>query len=86
MPVVRAPRHRSRLTGPVHGVNFVDGVGETDNEAALAYFAAHGYTVEEAAAELRGAALDEALEQAGLPKTGTADEKRARLAERRANA
>lgn len=31
--------------------------------------------------DLKGAALDEALEKAGLPKTGTADEKRARLAE-----
>lgn len=31
--------------------------------------------------ELKGAALDEALEKAGLPKSGTADEKRARLAE-----
>lgn len=34
--------------------------------------------------ELKGAALDEALEAAGLPKTGTADEKRARLAEHQA--
>jgi hypothetical protein len=31
--------------------------------------------------EIRGAALDKALEDAGLPKTGTADEKRQRLAE-----
>lgn len=31
--------------------------------------------------ELKGAALDAALDAAGLPKTGTADEKRARLAE-----
>ena len=31
--------------------------------------------------ELRGAALDAALEEAGLPKTGSADEKRARYAE-----
>ena len=29
--------------------------------------------------ELKGAALDAALEEAGLPKTGTADEKRASL-------
>jgi hypothetical protein len=33
------------------------------------------------AAELKGEALDKALEEAGLPKSGTADEKRARLAE-----
>lgn len=31
--------------------------------------------------ELKGAALDEALEAAGLPKTGSAAEKRQRLAE-----
>lgn len=31
--------------------------------------------------ELKGEALDAALEAAGLPKTGTADEKRVRLAE-----
>lgn len=34
----------------------------------------------ESSSDLKGAALDEALEQAGLPKTGSADEKRARLA------
>lgn len=34
--------------------------------------------------QLKGAALDEALEEAGLSKTGTADEKRARLAEHQA--
>ncbi len=33
------------------------------------------------AAELKGAELDAALESAGLPKSGLADEKRARLAE-----
>lgn len=33
------------------------------------------------ASELKGQALDDALEAAGLPKTGSADEKRARLAE-----
>lgn len=35
--------------------------------------------------ELKGAALDQALEDAGLPKSGSADEKRARLAEHQAN-
>lgn len=34
--------------------------------------------------ELKGEALDKALEDAGLPKTGTADEKRERLAENQA--
>lgn len=41
---------------------------------------------DEPAAELKGAALDEALEDAGLPKSGTADEKRQRLAEHRGQA
>ncbi|WP_076260866.1 hypothetical protein [Intrasporangium flavum] len=41
-----------------------------------------GETPDEAL-ELKGAALDQALEEAGLSKTGTADEKRARLAEHR---
>lgn len=34
------------FTGTVVGVTFSDGQGETENEAALAYFARHGYTVE----------------------------------------
>lgn len=34
---------------------------------------------------LRGAALDQALDDAGLSKAGTADEKRARLAEHQAD-
>lgn len=34
--------------------------------------------------ELKGEALDAALEDAGLPKSGSADEKRARLAEHQA--
>jgi hypothetical protein len=34
-----------------------------------------------AGSDLKGKALDEALDAAGLPKTGSADEKRARLAE-----
>jgi hypothetical protein len=33
------------------------------------------------AEELKGQALDDALEAAGLPKSGTADEKRRRLAD-----
>ncbi|WP_180279577.1 hypothetical protein [Rhodococcus qingshengii] len=33
--------------GKVAGVNFVDGVGETDDANALAYFTRHGYKVSE---------------------------------------
>ena len=39
---------------------------------------------EEEVEGLKGEALDEALKAAGLPRTGTADEKRARLAEHEA--
>lgn len=35
--------------------------------------------------QVKGAALDAALDAAGLPKTGSADEKRARLAEHEEN-
>lgn len=41
---------------------------------------ASAYSDDVDAAELKGKALDEALEEAGLPKSGTADEKRERLA------
>lgn len=33
-------------TGKVAGVSFVDGIGETEDATALAYFARHGYTVD----------------------------------------
>ncbi|MBP2522267.1 hypothetical protein J3A74_001375 [Rhodococcus sp. PvP104] len=33
--------------GKVAGVSFVDGVGETDDANALAYFIRHGYKVSE---------------------------------------
>jgi hypothetical protein len=39
-----------------------------------------GWQPDPPAAELKGKALDDALDQAGLPKSGTADEKRAALA------
>jgi hypothetical protein len=35
-----------------------------------------------AALELKGSQLEEALEEAGLPKSGNADEKRQRLADK----
>lgn len=34
------------FTGQVAGVDFVKGVGETDNPRAIAYFKRHGYRVE----------------------------------------
>jgi hypothetical protein len=50
-------------------------------------YAARGFEVSDVASQaeqLRGAALDKALDDAGLPKNGSAAEKRARLAEHRA--
>jgi hypothetical protein len=41
----------------------------------------HGTLAANVAAGLKGQALDAALDKASLPKDGTADEKRARLAE-----
>ncbi|GAB2519489.1 hypothetical protein [Paramicrobacterium agarici] len=37
------------FTGTVVGVNFADGVGETEDAGKLAYFRRQGYTVEESA-------------------------------------
>lgn len=34
------------FTGQVAGVQFTDGVGETVDEAALAYFERHGYSID----------------------------------------
>lgn len=36
-----------KFTGTVAGVNFVDSVGETDDETALQYFQRQGYTIED---------------------------------------
>lgn len=36
------------FTGKVAGVSFADGVGTTDDPAALAYFERHGYTIDSA--------------------------------------
>lgn len=46
MPAVKTPVEG--YTGTVAGVAFDDGVGETDDPRALAYFERHGYTVETA--------------------------------------
>ncbi|HEY9409332.1 MAG TPA: hypothetical protein VIQ30_22635 [Pseudonocardia sp.] len=44
----------AKFTGHVAGVDFVDGVGETDDQSRLSYFARHGYTIEGAAEEPAG--------------------------------
>lgn len=53
-----------------------------DDEEFLAAMASRQATKD--AEELRGKALDEALETAGLSKSGTVDEKRQRLADHQA--
>lgn len=60
-------------------------VVEVNTSAVEALIASGEFTVEGAAPpELRGEQLDDALRDAGLPLTGTADEKRQRLAEHNA--
>lgn len=44
MTVVKTPVEG--YNGKVAGVSFVDGVGETDDANALAYFTRHGYDVD----------------------------------------
>lgn len=46
MATVRTPVEG--FTGQVVGVDFADGVAEVSDEGALAYFARHGYAVDEA--------------------------------------
>lgn len=79
------------FNGIVVGVSFVDGVGDTDDPAALAYFERQGYTIE-ASAEAAGKELSpkqklvaEATELK-LDTKGTADELAARIAEHKAKA
>lgn len=50
--------------GKVVGVTFVDGVGETEDEAALSYFARQGYKVEAAKAPTKTAAEKKAEKEA----------------------
>jgi hypothetical protein len=75
-----------QLRTPAGDVNVVD-------ESLVDYYRQQGWTEEPTAAQLaavaaeaeaqqlKGAALDAALEEAGLSKAGSADEKRQRLAE-----
>lgn len=57
----------------------VDPGGDLSGAPAAEVLTEHSGDAEEPV-ELKGQALDDALEEAGLPKTGTADEKRERLA------
>lgn len=66
--------------GHAAGSHQPESAGEADPEQEIAGAEA----ADGGQPELKGGALDEALEEAGLPKTGSADEKRARLADHRA--
>ena len=62
------------------------GQGDPDSESEGPSDADSPADAETPAAELKGQGLHDALEAAGLPTTGSADEKRARLAEHRGEA
>ena len=81
-------------TGVVAGVAFADGVGETEDKNALAYFARHGYQVDgksstsgsdgkELTPKQKAQAEAKSL---GLSDSGTKDEIEARIAEHKKQA
>lgn len=72
------PLYRNNETGDVETIP-VEMQDKYDNNPIFAAWSR--FVPESEAADLKGAALDEALEDAGLPKSGSADDKRARLAE-----
>ena len=82
MPWVRVRDHEGNEFDRQHDD---EGIGEQYQlvkgypENTSPYPRPHKYPV-----DLKGAALDEALDQAGLPKTGSAADKRDRLAEHEA--
>lgn len=86
---------QATITAPTEGFNgaiglvqFHNSVAVTDDLAVIGYCeGAPGYTVEydsQKSTFLKGAELTKALEDAGLSLEGTADEKRARLADHQA--
>lgn len=88
-PTVVSPEvHASQGVRPVKpGDVHVDDPAEQDQaEKAHADHGRGNDDGEPAPGDLKGAELDDALSKAGLAKTGTADEKRARLAEHLAQA
>lgn len=87
------------FTGTVVGVAFTDGVGHTDNHAAIAYFNRHDYGSVpplpdcagcEPVAEVKELTPKQKLQaeaaELNLDTEGTADDLKARIAEYKANA
>lgn len=80
-------------TGKVAGVSFADGVGETDDPAALAYFERHGYDITPHSPPADGdkgkelspkEKLQAEAKALGLDDSGKVDEIKARIAEHKA--
>lgn len=85
MATVRTPN--PAFTGTRGGVVFVDGVGETDDPAALAYFGRAGYTIGSAAKPLEKmnkTELTAIAAELGLGTEGTNRELAERIAAARA--
>lgn len=76
-------------TGKVAGVSFADGVGETEDPAALAYFERHGYDItthgppnqDEGKEPSPKEKLQAEAKALGLDDSGKVDELKARIAE-----
>ncbi|UOQ58102.1 hypothetical protein MUN78_04450 [Leucobacter allii] len=76
-------------TGKVAGVTFADGVGETEDPAALAYFERHGYEIgagDEGKEPSPKEKLQAEAKALGLDDAGKVDELKARIAEHKAAA
>lgn len=88
-PTIHTPVEH--YTGPVIGVQFIDGEGQTEDPAKLAYFERHGYSITpdaETSDEPKELSPKEKLQaeakELGLDTTGKVDELKARIAEHKA--
>lgn len=76
------------FTGNVVGVDFKDGVGETESIPALAYFERHGYKIEADEKPKEPTEREKLIAEAKdlkLDTKGKVDELKARIAEYKAN-
>lgn len=93
MAIIKSPVEG--YSGVVVGVQFTDGVAETDREAALSYFRRQGYTIEagkkgssessgKASGEPSAADLKARAKELGLSTSGKKADLEARIAEHKA--